>query len=344
MEAEKTKPITHSVGVDAIVATRARAAVGCAMRALVHLVLAACSSAAPPRPASPPVATAKPTVRELAVDVTTYNERIHLYVRVTSPATTPKSLLVLIHGGPGVSHEYMLPLETLVDDGYAVATYDQRGVGRTNAPVDPHDQDALDLAYDLEAIRETLRVDKIDLVAHSFGGVIAMAYADAYSPHVRSLSFVDSMPPTSAGYETGQANFNKTMHAMQRDGLLPDQLPDSDCSKQLIALLPVYYFDPKHPATANLGGSSCNDAVAEATIAANANYDFSSGLARVTAPVLVMQGEADPFGREMADRIVEALTHTKAQLVMLPRCGHLPWEECPEPFFATVRAFLAARP
>ncbi|MCX5741389.1 MAG: alpha/beta fold hydrolase [Proteobacteria bacterium] len=316
------------------------------MRALL-IVLAACSAAPPPRPASPPVATAKPTVRELAVDVTTYDERIHLYVRVASPATTPKGLIVLLHGGPGVSHEYMLPLETLVDDGYAVATYDQRGVGRTSAPRDPNDQDVLDLAHDLEAFRETLHVDKIDLVAHSFGGVIAMAYADAYAPHVRSLSFVDSMPPTFAGYEAGQANFNKTMHAMQRDGLLPEQLPDSegtDCSNQLLALLPVYYFDPKHPATANLGGSSCNQAVAEATIAANVNYDFSSGLARVTAPVLVIQGEADPFRREMADRIVAALTHTRAQFVLVPRCGHLPWEECPEPFFTVVRAFLAARP
>ena len=316
------------------------------MRAFLVVVVAACTAARSPQHVPPRVA-ARPVVRELTVDVTGYDERIHLYVRVASPATPPKGLIVVIHGGPGISHEYLLPLETLVDDGYAVATYDQRGVGKTSAPRDPQDQGADVLAGDLETIREALHVDKIDLVAHSYGGVIAMAYADFVPAHVRSLIFVDSMPPTAAGYEAAQASFNKAMHAMQHQGLLPEQLPEpegSDCSKQLIALLPVYYFDPRHPATANLGGSSCNDAVAEATIAANANYDFSNALARFTAPALVIQGEADPFTRHMADSIVAALTRSKTQLVMLPRCGHLPWEECPAPFFGAVRAFLAARP
>jgi len=77
---------------------------------------------------------------------------------------------------------------------------------------------------------------------------------------------------------------------------------------------------------------------------ANASYDFTPYLDRITVPTLVAQGEADPFRKQMADALMTGLVSANPKLAMLPRCGHLPWEECPEPFFAAVRAFLASRP
>ncbi|HUS14644.1 MAG TPA: alpha/beta fold hydrolase, partial [Chloroflexia bacterium] len=44
-------------------------------------------------------------------------------------------VLVLLHGGPGISHEYMMPLEVLASEELRVVSYDQRGVGRSSGSV-----------------------------------------------------------------------------------------------------------------------------------------------------------------------------------------------------------------
>ncbi len=103
-------------------------------------------------------------------------------------------VLVLLHGGPGVSHEYMLPLEALANDELRVVSYDQRGVGRSTGAgtADP----MRDYVEDLEAVRQAIGSDRLHLFGHSAGGWPAMGYAAAYPEHVASVLFVDSVPPT----------------------------------------------------------------------------------------------------------------------------------------------------
>jgi len=144
----------------------------------------------------------------------------------------------VIHGGPGISHEYTRPIEALVADGYTVAEYDQRGAGRSGAPADPAAQGFEKHVPDLEAVRVALGAERIDVVAHSYGGLIALAYAILQPTRVRSLIFVDSMPPAFGDYLAGQMYFTETMSKLQREGLVAKDIPDNvgnDCSKGLIA-------------------------------------------------------------------------------------------------------------
>jgi proline iminopeptidase len=310
---------------------------------------AACGGTPPPSPAltAPPATittppAAAPTVVERMVDV----GDVQLFVRTLGSLGT-RATIVALHGGPSVTHEYMRALEVLGADDMRVVTYNQRGLGRSTLPKDPAALTFEHQAGDLERLRISLGTDKIDIISHSYGGPLAMAYATMYPQHVRSLVFVGSMPPKFNDYNAGIWYFTEAESALQQAGVIPDPLPPvegDDCSNQLTAELPVCFHDKNHPMTKHLAGSRCQQDIGNRTRAANKWYDFTDALAAVTVPTLIVQGEADPFRRQMADAIVAAMRGAKPQLVVLEKCGHIPFEECPDRFYPIVREFLAARP
>lgn len=252
--------------------------------------------------------------------------------------------LVVIHGGPGLSHEYTRPLEGLATAELRVIGFDQRGVGRSTPP--PIASFGLEHHVDdVEVLRRGQSVDRIHLLGHSWGGLVAMGYAAKYPAHVASLVLVDSVAPTRTLWRAAQERFSAREKTLVAEGLVPALLPPPngpDCSPRMLAMLPVYYADPRHPATKDLGGSRCHTGVFEITMLATGDWDFFPTLRALPADVdtLVVQGAADPFGTEPADAIAGAAP--RASKVILPACGHLPWEECQAPFFAAVRAFLDA--
>ena len=92
-----------------------------------------------------------------------------------------KPVLIVLHGGPGADYRYLLPLQALADD-YQVVFYDQRGTGLS--PRVPADSITLDsFVSDLDAFVEHYgRGRPVHLVGHSWGAMLASAYAGAH-PH-----------------------------------------------------------------------------------------------------------------------------------------------------------------
>ncbi len=305
--------------------------------AALSLATLSCRPTDPARPASGPSApVAPPTTREIDVA----GSGVTLRARVVGPAS-PSSFAVVIHGGPGLSHHYTRPLERLATATRAIVTYDQRGVGGSSPTVahglDPH-------VADLSAIVSAFGAARVDLVGHSWGALLAMAYASREPARVSSLVLVDAVPPSKAAWDRAGERFDARRAALVAEGVVPSLLPlpnGPDCSPRLIALLPVYYADPRHPATKDLAGSSCHTGVNELTWLALGAFDLSPTLAPLTAPTLIVQGAADPFGAEVADDVAAALPSAKPQKVVLPACGHIPWEECGDAFYAAVAGFLS---
>lgn len=147
---------------------------------ILVLVVAACSG---PKAASP---------QELTVE----SDGITLYVRVAGDPASGNVLIVL-HGGPGMTLDYMLNLETLAGPHLAVVTYDQRGVGRSSSPTeDPANYTLANYAEDLDAVCQALGVEQVILFGHSWGGILAQSYATFYPEHVASIILMGSGPPT----------------------------------------------------------------------------------------------------------------------------------------------------
>jgi pimeloyl-ACP methyl ester carboxylesterase len=83
--------------------------------------------------------------------------------------------MIALHGGPGQSHQYVLDLERLAGPAFAVVTYNQRGVGgSTSPPGEPSNYELMDCVEDLETVRRATGADRIHLLGHSWGVVVAM--------------------------------------------------------------------------------------------------------------------------------------------------------------------------
>ncbi len=124
-----------------------------------------------------------------------YTPDVQLYIRVAGKLQA-NNILIASNGGPGLSSHYMLNLESLSGEDFAVATYDQRGIGRSSAPpMDPSNYTFAKYVDDLESVRKTVGVKKVHLLGHSWGGLVAMSYASVYPQQVRSIVLVNSGAP-----------------------------------------------------------------------------------------------------------------------------------------------------
>lgn len=98
--------------------------------------------------------------------------------------------LLLMHGGPGLDHTSLLPLQPLGDQ-FTLIFYDHRCNGRSDgAPISSMTFE--NLTTDAEALRQTLGFDKWAVLGHSFGGNIALEYALRYPSSLSHLILMDT--------------------------------------------------------------------------------------------------------------------------------------------------------
>jgi proline iminopeptidase len=90
------------------------------------------------------------------------------------------SPLVVVHGGPGASHDYFLPYLLPLARHHRLIFIDERGSGRSQHLQDLTQYTVEAMVEDLEDVRVALNLGKIDLLGHSYGGVLVQAYALKY--------------------------------------------------------------------------------------------------------------------------------------------------------------------
>src|SRR5262245_52920173 len=95
--------------------------------------------------------------------------------------------LVVLHGGPGASHDYFLPYLLPLARTHRLIFIDERGSGRSEKLEDPSGYTVENMVEDVEAVRQGLALGSISLLGHSYGGVLAQAYALKYQQHLSHL-------------------------------------------------------------------------------------------------------------------------------------------------------------
>lgn len=107
-----------------------------------------------------------------------------LHAEAFGKSTDP--LVIVLHGGPGADYRYLLRCRELADAGYRIVFYDQRGAGLSQRF--PHSVYTMQLAYDdLAAIirhYKTSADQKVFLLGHSWGAMLATAYINEYPQSV----------------------------------------------------------------------------------------------------------------------------------------------------------------
>ena len=111
---------------------------------------------------------------------------------LAQPGGPAKLPLLVLHGGPGESHDNLQPLEELADTGRPIVFYDQLGGGNSDQPNDPSLWSVELFLDELATVRQELGLDHIHLSGYSWGGMLAMEYALTQPEGLASLNLASS--------------------------------------------------------------------------------------------------------------------------------------------------------
>lgn len=96
--------------------------------------------------------------------------------------------VLLLHGGPGASHDYLEAMESFLPEaGIQIIYYDQLGCGNSDRPDDPSLWTLPGYLEEVEEVRRALGLEKFVLYGHSWGGLLAIDYALNYQQHLSGL-------------------------------------------------------------------------------------------------------------------------------------------------------------
>jgi proline iminopeptidase len=284
--------------------------------------------------------------------VTDDGARLHYRIEGQGPET-----LVVVHGGPGNSMESIRPDFGPATAARRIVYYDQRGNGGSSLDMDPARLAIGRQVADLEAIRAHFRLQKMDLLGNSWGGLLVSYYAVAHPEHVERLVLHDPAPPARPWLEAMSDEIRRRGERLPEadrrafsaaaDPLSWYRAPDPlvPCRTFMQILFRLYAYDPQAPG--NTRSDPCaggREAVRRQLIvntriwASLPDYDLRPRLGRVTAPVLVIYGEADPVPRAAAE--AWAAGYPNARLLVVRHAGHLAHVEQPAIFFAALDTFL----
>jgi proline iminopeptidase len=264
---------------------------------------------------------------------------INLYVRRVGEGPPT----VVLHGGPGASHDYLLPgFDTLAKDRELIY-YDQRGGGRSpvarDVPVGWQEQVA-----DLEALRSDWKIERLTLAGYSWGGLLALLYTLEHTDRVGRLALVSPAPTWRAARQEFEETFSRRtldpVFQAERQRLRESGLRerDPDAFQQRIFELSVaaYFFDPSR--ARDLTPFRITGRTQQEVWASLGDYDLRSRLpSLVGIPAIVLHGDADPIPIEAARTTAQLIG---AEFHFLRHCGHVPYVEALDEFSQLLNAFL----
>jgi proline iminopeptidase len=256
--------------------------------------------------------------------------------------------LLLLHGGPGADHRYLLPQLLHLGEKYDLLFFDQRGGGNSKAGVDAPVTWRTQVD-DLASIADEFSLQPLSIVAYSFGALITLLYLiESYTrPELTKparLVLLDPAPLTREYRRRFEAEFARRNTAPQilemRGKLNASGLreTDPDAYRQRAFELGVagYFADPRR--ATDLTPFRVVGRVQQSVWESLGDFDVISALKPAEMPVLIVHGRDDPIPLASSTRASERLG---ARLVVLDDCGHVPYVEQPAALFAAMDGFLS---
>lgn len=251
---------------------------------------------------------------------------------------------VVLHGGPGAHHDYLLPGFDALATGRTLIYYDQRGGGRSavprDVPVGWREQVA-----DLEALRQAWGMEQLTLAGYSWGGLLALLYATEHPDRVERLALVSPAPAWGAARAEFERRLSaRTMapalqeaRAALRASGLREQDPDAYQRRVFELSVAGYFHD-----TAKVSGLTpfrVTGRTQQEVWDSLGEYDLRPLLAGLRVPAIVLHGDDDPIPTESARVLAKTIG---APFHLLADCGHVPYVEAFEEFRDLLDRFLPA--
>ena len=260
-------------------------------------------------------------------------------------------VLVCHPGGPGFSSTYFGDLAAVWEQ-FTLIMLNPRGTLGSSRPSDPTAYRIDDYVADLEELRTYLGLERMLLLGHSHGGIVAQAYAARHPGRVRALVLASTLArfaekqeaAMQAGMErrSGQPWYQDAMAALEAEQA-GDFSTDEEMSALVFRELPLYF--------AHFGAAEAGYLDTLRTEQLNADtlrlfnkeifttFDLRGELPNITAKTLVITGDDDFItGPLCTDEICECIRGAKK--VVVGDAGHMLFVEQPQAFHDEVADFL----
>ena len=254
--------------------------------------------------------------------------------------------LLMLHGGPGAHHDYLLPQMLRLAESHELVFYDQRGGGKSKtddrSPITWRTQ-----VEDLALVVRELGFDRPSLVGYSWGGLLALLYAiehardEALSPD--RMVLIDPAPLTRQYRTQFEAEFARRQGAADvlalRTELAESGLRESDpdAYRQRAFELSVagYFADPS--AARDLTPFRVTGRVQQSIWDSLGDFDVVRQASVIESPVLLLHGDRDPIPLASSMDLARAIG---VDVVVIEGSGHVPYVERPDALFPPIETFL----
>jgi len=265
---------------------------------------------------------------------------------------------VVAHGGPDFDQQYLLPDLDRLARSSRLVYYDQRGRGRSYSGETADDITVAGEIADLDDVRRSVGAERVTMLGHSWGCVVAMEYAVTHPDRISHLVLMNTAPATPADAAfTRQhvASLRSADQAAAMKALAADQRYLAGDVAADLAYHRIHFAAAlqRRELLDELLARLRRGATAEGIIAARAiehglyaqtwlrdDYDLLDRLTELRVPTLLLHGDHDLIPVECAQHIAEAIPG--ARLDVLGACGHFAFLDQPDLTFDGIENFVAS--
>lgn len=257
--------------------------------------------------------------------------------------------IVVVHGGPGLDHEYLQPGLDVLATRHTLVYYDQRGTGRSEAALEESVINFDVFVEDIDRLREALGYERVSVLGHSFGALMAMEFARRYPDRTRALILMNPVEP-------GSRYRDETMERLERR-----RTPE--VSEEMARIRDSEGFEARDPATLSrfwrlsfqpvvedpgvverldleLAGTTARQGpdVARLLGTSLGTVEWWDRLSAIEAPTLVLHGRHDAPPTDMGRELAEAFPLGTFEVL---DSGHFPYVEDRQGLLSAVSSFFA---
>ncbi|HKF20511.1 MAG TPA: proline iminopeptidase-family hydrolase [Candidatus Angelobacter sp.] len=274
--------------------------------------------------------------------------------------------LMIVHGGPGASHDYLLPYLLPLARRHRLIFIDERGSGRSERLENAALYTVENMVEDVEAVRKALGLGKVSLLGHSYGGVLAQAYAFKYQQNLTHLilggTFYSTAEMNKVLAHEKQAmppDEFKKLDDLEKAGLFdkgkpwekaryPDDYAKLAWGDGYFPFLYQHHPDPNYdPVSGNTSTSwdlyremwgSHGEFIIDGNLK---SVEYADKLPGIKVPTLVICGDHDESDPSLSRFMHEKIAGSK--LVVLPQSGHMAFVDQPNLYINAVNDFLQGK-
>ena len=260
--------------------------------------------------------------------------------------------IIVVHGGPGLDHSYLRPGMDALATRNTVVYYDQRGTGRSGAELVDSIINFDAFVDDIDALRQALGYERVSVLGHSFGALLAIEFARRYPDHVRSIILMNPVEPGSR-YREATAARQGELRTPEDVAEMAEirateafQARDAATLSRLyrVAFRPLFRDRTKlESLEMELSGTTARNGqdVARLLGGGLGEVEWWDRLSEIAAPTLVLHGRYDAPPTDMSRELAEAFPLGSFEVL---DTGHFPYVEDRNALLSAISGFFAGLP